>query len=63
MARFEHLPLYNKNYELLKACFRVLEKMPRGHSKSYSGLSTTRLLDQYKSAGMGVIVYPILVSR
>ena len=34
MARFEHLPLYNKSYELLKACFRVLEKMPRGHKKS-----------------------------
>ena len=34
MARFEHLPLYNKSYELLKACFRALEKMPRGHKKS-----------------------------
>jgi len=34
MARFEHLPLYNKSFELLKACFRVLDKMPRGHKKS-----------------------------
>jgi len=34
MARFEHLPLYNKSYELLRACFRALEKMPRGHKKS-----------------------------
>lgn len=34
MARFEHLPLYNRSYELLKACFRALEKMPRGHKKS-----------------------------
>jgi len=34
MARFEHLPLYNKSYKLLKATFCLLEKMPRGHKKS-----------------------------
>lgn len=34
MARFEHLPLYNKSYELLKACFCAIEKMPRGHKKT-----------------------------
>jgi len=34
MARFEHLPIYNKSFELTKACFRALERMPRGHKAS-----------------------------
>jgi len=34
MARFEHLPVYNRSFELTKACFRALEKMPRGHKKA-----------------------------
>ena len=34
MARFEHLPVYNRSFELTKACFRELEKMPRGHKKA-----------------------------
>jgi hypothetical protein len=34
MARFEHLPIYNKSFELTKACFRALEHMPRGHKAS-----------------------------
>lgn len=34
-----------------------------GHPLSYSGLSTEALIDNYKKADLGIIVYPILVSR
>lgn len=34
-----------------------------GHPSSHSGLSTTALVDNYKRAGLGIIVYPILVSK
>jgi hypothetical protein len=34
-----------------------------GHPKSYSRVSTSQMVDNYKDAGLGIIVYPILVSR
>ena len=34
-----------------------------GHPSSYSGLSTSDLISNYRKAGLGIIVYPILVSR
>ncbi len=34
-----------------------------GHPKSLKGISTATVLDSYKEVGVGIVVYPIVVSR